>query len=230
MAADSVIVDHVSKIYKSGAIEVKAVDDFSFSAKKGEFVAIVGPSGSGKSTLMHMLGTIDRPTSGEIYIDGVATSKMVGNKLAEFRNSKLGFIFQAFNLVNGLTAEGNVELPMMVNPIAREERKRRAGELLTQLGLGERLWLKPTKLSGGEQQRVAIARALVNKPTLVLADEPTGDLDTRSGEAVVKLLRDICDKRKITIIMVTHNLEIIKYCDKVIYVRDGRKEKQVMVK
>ncbi len=230
MRADSVIVDHVSKIYKSDTVEVRAIDDVSFTAKKGEFVAIVGPSGSGKSSLMHMLGTIDKPTSGEIYIDGIATSKMSGDQLAEFRNSKLGFVFQAFNLVNGLTAEGNVELPLMVNPISTAERRERASGLLTQLGLGERLNMKPPKLSGGEQQRVAVARALVNKPTLVLADEPTGDLDTKSGEGVVKLLREICDERGITIIMVTHNLEIIKYCDRVIYLRDGRKEKQVLVK
>jgi len=221
----AVEVKNLSKVYKSGTIEVDALIDVSFSLKKGEFAAIVGPSGSGKSTLMHILGTIDKPTMGEVYIDGIATSEMDGNKLAEFRNTKLGFVFQAFNLVNGLDATMNVELPLMVSPLSMEDRKERAYKILTQLGLGERLKLKPTQLSGGQQQRVAVARALINNPTLVLADEPTGNLDTKSGEEVIKLFKDICRTNNVTIVMVTHNPDITKRCDRVIHIKDGRLEK-----
>ena len=226
----SVVVKNVSKVYRSGTIEVDALIDVSFSLKKGEFAAIIGPSGSGKSTLMHVLGTIDKPTMGEIYIDGIATSEMDGNKLANFRNKNLGFVFQAFNLVNGLDAEMNVELPLMTNPMTKEERKEKADALLVQLGLGDRMKLKPTQLSGGQQQRVAIARALVNNPALVLADEPTGNLDTKSGEEVIKLFKSISREKNVTIVMVTHNQDITKYCDRVIHIRDGRIEKIEVLK
>ncbi|MDE1869208.1 MAG: ABC transporter ATP-binding protein [Candidatus Micrarchaeota archaeon] len=223
----SVKVNNVSKTYKSGSISVKALDNVSFSLKKGEFVAIVGPSGSGKSTLMNVLGTIDRPTHGEVFIDGVATSKMSGNRLAEFRNKKLGFVFQAFNLINGLDAEKNVSLPLMMSALSQRERKARAEKILTRLGLGERLRLKPTQLSGGEQQRVAVARALINNPTLVLADEPTGNLDTRSSAEVIKLLKEISRSGDVTIVMVTHNPDLTKYCDRVIEIKDGKVEKMI---
>jgi putative ABC transport system ATP-binding protein len=226
----SVKVDNVTKIYKSGTIEVDALRGVSFTSKVGEFVAIVGPSGSGKSTLMNIIGTIDKPTNGEVYIDNVPTSKMSGNGLAEFRNKKLGFIFQAYNLINGLDAEKNVELPLMTIPMSENERRKKADALLKELGLGERLKLKPTQLSGGEQQRVAIARALINNPTIVLADEPTGNLDTKSGDEVVKLLKKISETGKVTIIMITHNLDIAKYCNKIIYLKDGRIEKQEVVR
>ncbi len=225
MKAHSVRVDNISKVYDSGSVKVEALNDVSFTLNEGEFVAIVGPSGSGKSTLMHILGTIDKPTKGEVYIDGVETSKMSGDELAEFRNRKLGFIFQAYNLIAGLDAEKNVELPLMITDMPDAERKTRAERLLVQLGLGERLKLKPTQLSGGEQQRVAIARALVNNPKLVLADEPTGNLDTKSGDAVIKLLKKISKEQKVTIAMVTHNLEITKHCDKIIHIKDGMLER-----
>ncbi|MDE1870846.1 MAG: ABC transporter ATP-binding protein [Candidatus Micrarchaeota archaeon] len=224
-ANESVVVTHVSKVYGSGAIEVDALIDVNFSLKKGEFVAIVGPSGSGKSTLMHILGTIDKPTMGEVYIDGEATSEMDGNRLAEFRNKKLGFVFQAFNLINGLDAEMNVELPLMASPMPMDERKERADDILVQLGLGDRLRMKPTQLSGGQQQRVAIARALVNSPAMVLADEPTGNLDTKSGDDVIKLFKSISRSKGVTIVMVTHNTDITKFCDRVIHIRDGKIEK-----
>ena len=226
----SVEARKVTKVYKSGSIEVDALTDVSFSLKQGDFAAIVGPSGSGKSTLMNILGTIDRPTKGEIYIDGVPTSKMDGNRLAEFRNRKLGFIFQAFNLINGLDAEKNTELPLMVDPMPESERKRRADALLTKLGLGNRLRLNPTQLSGGEQQRVAIARALVKDPVLILADEPTGDLDSKTSEEVVQLLNSISKSGKVTIVMVTHNLDLTRYCNRVIHIKDGRIEKDIYVK
>ncbi len=221
----SVVVKNVSKAYKSASIEVDALIDVSFNLERGEFVAIIGPSGSGKSTLMHILGTIDKPTSGEVYIDGVATSEMDGDKLAEFRNKKLGFVFQAYNLVNGLDAEMNVELPLLVSPMPGKERKERADEVLEQLGLGRRLRQKPNQLSGGQQQRVAIARALINRPALILADEPTGNLDTKSGDEVIKLFRDITKEQNVTIVMVTHNVDITRYCNRVIHIKDGRLEK-----
>jgi putative ABC transport system ATP-binding protein len=222
----AVRVKGVSKVYRTGDIEVDALKDISFSLEKGEFVAIVGPSGSGKSSLMNILGTIDKPTRGEIYIDGVKTSDMKGDALAEFRNKKLGFIFQAFNLINGLDAEKNVELPLMVDPMPESERREKADALLTKLGLGKRLRLNPTQLSGGEQQRVAVARALIRNPVLILADEPTGDLDSKTGEEVVQLLKGICRNEKVTIVMVTHNLDMTRYCDKVIHIKDGMVDKK----
>lgn len=221
----SVKVNNVSKVYRSGSIEVVALKDVSFSLKEGEFVAIVGPSGSGKSTLMNILGTIDKPTKGEVYIDGIATSKMNGDELADFRNKRLGFVFQAYNLINGLDTEKNVELPLMTTNMSNEARKNKAEKLLAQLGLGERLKLRPTQLSGGEQQRVALARALVNDPTLILADEPTGNLDTKSGEDVIKLFKNISKGGKVTIVMITHNLDITEYCDRIIHIKDGEVEK-----
>jgi putative ABC transport system ATP-binding protein len=225
----SVKVDNISKIYRSGEIEVRALENISFTLNEGDFVAIVGPSGSGKSTLMNILGTIDRPSHGEVYIDGIATSKMGGDALAEFRNKKLGFVFQAFNLIAGLDAEKNVELPLMVTKMSDEERREKADRLLIRLGIGHRLKNNPTQLSGGEQQRVAIARALVNNPTLILADEPTGNLDTKSGEEVIRLLKDISKSGKVTLVMVTHNPDTTRFCDKVIYIKDGKMEKQVVL-
>jgi putative ABC transport system ATP-binding protein len=230
MVSYSVKVNNVHKTYMSGSIQIKALDGVSFALKQGEFAAIVGPSGSGKSSLMNVLGTIDKPTKGEIFIDGIETSKMTGDKLAEFRNKKLGFIFQAFNLVNGLDAEKNVELPLMVESISASERTKRADKLLIQLGLGARLKLKPTQLSGGEQQRVAVARALVNKPAMILADEPTGNLDTKTGEEVVKLLKKVSREENVTVVMVTHNPDTTRYCDRIIHIKDGKIERDEVVK
>lgn len=226
MANYSVRVRDVRKVYRSGNIRVKALDGISFALEKGDFAAIVGPSGSGKSTLMNIIGTIDRPTSGEVYIDGMPTSHMTGDSLSGFRNRKLGFVFQAFNLVNGLDAQKNIELPLMLSPISEEERRNKVRMMLSQLGLSDRAGLKPTQLSGGQQQRVAIARALVNDPTLILADEPTGNLDSRSGRDVIKLLKRISDTGSVTIVIVTHNPDIAKACNKVIHLKDGRIDKQ----
>ncbi len=230
MSNYSVQVKNLEKIYRSGAVTVRALEGVSFTLKEGDFAAIVGPSGSGKSTLMNILGTIDRPTAGEVYIDGMATSKMNNDQLAAFRNKKLGFIFQAYNLIVGLSAEKNVELPLMIGPQPPSERTEKADRLLSSLGLAARLKMKPTRLSGGEQQRVAIARALVNDPTLILADEPTGNLDTKSGDEVIKLLKQISKEKNVTIVMVTHNLDITKHCDKIIHIRDGRMERQEVMK
>jgi putative ABC transport system ATP-binding protein len=230
MSNYSVQIKNLEKIYRSGAVTVRALEGVSFTLKEGDFAAIVGPSGSGKSTLMNILGTIDRPTAGEVYIDGMATSKMNNDQLAAFRNKKLGFIFQAYNLIVGLSAEKNVELPLMIGPQPPSERTEKADRLLSSLGLAARLKMKPTRLSGGEQQRVAIARALVNDPTLILADEPTGNLDTKSGDEVIKLLKQISKEKNVTIVMVTHNLDITKHCDKIIHIRDGRMERQEVMK
>lgn len=227
MVKYAVKVEDLSKIYNSGGVEVKALEHISFALKEGEFVAILGPSGSGKSTLMHILGTIDRPTKGEVYIDGIPTSKMNEDEIAEFRNKKLGFVFQAYNLINGLDAEKNVVLPLMAGNMPEKERVKRADDLLTRLGLSHRLKQKPLKMSGGEQQRVAIARALVNNPSLILADEPTGNLDTKSGDEVIKLLGEVSKSGNVTIVMVTHNVDLTKYCDRVIYIKDGKIEKDV---
>ena len=227
MVKYAVKVEDISKIYNSGGVEVKALEHISFALKEGEFVAILGPSGSGKSTLMHILGTIDRPTKGEVYIDGTPTSKMNEDEIAEFRNKKLGFVFQAYNLINGLDAEKNVVLPLMASNMPEKERVKRADDLLTRLGLSHRLKQKPPKMSGGEQQRVAIARALVNNPSLILADEPTGNLDTKSGDEVIKLLGEVSKSGNVTIVMVTHNVDLTKYCDRVIYIKDGKIEKDV---
>ncbi|MEM3827072.1 MAG: ABC transporter ATP-binding protein [Candidatus Micrarchaeaceae archaeon] len=222
-------VENVSKVYRSGSIEVRALDHVSFKVKKGEFVAIVGPSGSGKSTLMNILGTIDKPTSGEVYIDGVATAKMDGNELADFRNRKLGFVFQAFNLIPGMDAETNVELPLMATNIPPHERKKRADELLARLGLSHRLKNNPSQLSGGEQQRVALARALVNKPPLLLADEPTGNLASQQSTEVIRILGEISKNDGVTIVMVTHNLDLTRHCDRIIYIKDGKIENEKVI-
>ncbi len=227
MVKYAVKVEDISKVYNSGGVEVKALEHISFALKEGEFVAILGPSGSGKSTLMHILGTIDKPTKGEVYIDGIPTSKMNEDEIAEFRNKKLGFVFQAYNLINGLDAEKNVVLPLMAGNMPEKERVKRADDLLTRLGLSHRLKQKPPKMSGGEQQRVAIARALVNNPSLILADEPTGNLDTKSGDEVIKLLGEVSKSGNVTIVMVTHNVDLTKYCDRVIYIKDGKIEKDV---
>jgi putative ABC transport system ATP-binding protein len=210
------------KTYRTGEIEVQAVRGVNLTIEKGEFVAIMGSSGSGKSTMMNTIGCLDRPTEGKCLIDGVETGSLGRNELAELRNRKLGFVFQGFNLLSRTTALENVELPMMYarpRPTASEQSKR-ATEALTLVGLGKRLDHTPSRLSGGQQQRVAIARALVNRPTLLLADEPTGNLDSRTSIEIMGIFQKLNDEG-MTVVMVTHELDIAHYCKRIVVMRDG---------
>ncbi len=218
----------VWKTYQTGTIEYSALRGVSISIKRGEFVATVGPSGSGKTTLLNLIGTIDRPTKGEVYLDGVATSKLKGSQLAHVRNKTLSFVFQFFNLVPYLSAGENAELPLLASGVSPSVRRQKVLSILGQLGLEDKVNKKPKELSGGEQQRVAIARSLVNDPSIILADEPTGNLDTTNSEKIVRLLSKIGQERNVTIVMVTHNLELTAFCNRVIYLRDGLVEKEIV--
>lgn len=214
------IVD-LYKIYNPGDNEVRALDGVSLSVEAGEFVAITGHSGSGKSTLMNMLGCLDVPTRGEYYLEGQDVSRMTDDQLSEVRNRKIGFIFQGFNLIPGLDALENVELPLLYRGIGREERRQLAVESLKRVGLGNRLHHKPSEMSGGQQQRVAIARAIAAKPPMILADEPTGNLDTQSGADVMQILRDLHNEGR-TIIIITHDGDIASSANRCVYIQDGR--------
>lgn len=214
---------NIWKIYKMGDIEVNALKNVSFKVAKGERVIIIGPSGSGKSTLLQILGCLDRSSKGQINIDNVETEKLKDRELSKVRNKKIGFVFQKFNLLPKLTALGNVELPMIYAGKSRRERITRSKELLELVGLGDRMHHKPTELSGGQQQRVAIARSLANNPAFILADEPTGNLDTKSGDEILSLFLKLNSMGK-TLIMVTHDMELVKYGSRVIKIRDGEIE------
>ena len=209
------------KEYKLGGEEVHALRSVSLKINEGEMVAIIGPSGSGKSTLMHILGGLDRPDSGEVFVDGENLSKLSQRKLAEYRNKKIGFIFQTFNLQPDLTATENVELPLVIAGKGSRERKKLAQEALEKVGLKDRVKHKPNELSGGQRQRVSIARALVNSPKIIFADEPTGNLDTKTGANVLALLKKLNQEDGVTLIIVTHDEEIDSACDRVIKMRDG---------
>jgi putative ABC transport system ATP-binding protein len=197
------------------------LDGVTFKIDKGEFVAITGPSGSGKSTLLHLIGLLDRQSEGDIFIDGMETRSLKDDQLAKLRNQKIGFVFQQFNLLRATPAIKNVELPLIYQGIAVKKRQQMAIDELTKVGLGERLMNKPSQLSGGQQQRVAIARALVTNPALLLADEPTGNLDSKTGEGIIKLFHDL-HERGVTIIMVTHDAEVAKKAHRQIVIKDGR--------
>ncbi len=214
------------KIYRLGKVEYPALRGINMQIKKGEFVAVVGPSGSGKSTLLNLFGALDRPTRGKVIIDGVDISGLNSDKLAELRNKKLGFVFQTFNLIQYLSALDNVELPMIASGTSPRERRYRAMELLSIVGLKDFEKNRPPELSGGQQQRVAIARALANDPQIILADEPTGNLDSKAAAEVIEVLHNL-NMRGVTIIMVTHNLALIKYCHRVLWMKDGLVEKEV---
>ncbi len=211
---------NVVKIYPMDGVEVFALRGASLEVRKGEFVGIMGASGSGKSTLMHITGCLDRPTEGEVYIDGEDVSKLNDNQLADIRNGKIGFVFQSFNLLPRTSAISNVELPLLYAGVSRGERRKRAKEVLERVGLGSRLDHYPSQLSGGEQQRVAIARALVNHPSLILADEPTGNLDSKSGKEVMNILKEL-NGQGITLILVTHDREVAEHAHRIVHIRDG---------
>ncbi|RLE82472.1 MAG: ABC transporter ATP-binding protein [Thermoprotei archaeon] len=205
-----------------GKYVIKALDGVNIKIRRGEYVSIMGPSGSGKTTLFNMIGGLDRPTRGKVYIDEVDISKLDAYELAWLRCRKIGYIFQTFNLIPVLTALENVMLPMIFAGVPREERIKRATELLERVGLGDRLHHKPPELSGGQQQRVAIARALANDPAIVLADEPTGNLDLHTGLEIINLLRTLNKEKGVTIVTATHDLKMIDVSDRIIYLRDGK--------
>lgn len=221
MKHDSLIaIENLIKTYHLEGIDVEALKGVSLRVDPGEFVSIMGPSGSGKSTLMHILGCLDRPTSGSVLIEGTETGHMSENQLAEVRNRKVGFVFQSFNLLSRANALKNVELPLIYSGVGGRERRRRAKEELAAVGLDDRLHHRPSQLSGGQQQRVAIARALITNPNIIMADEPTGNLDSTSGEEIMEIL-DKLNKKGKTVILVTHEEYIARHAERVIKLRDG---------
>ena len=214
-------IEDLYKIYSTGDSEVRALDGVSLCVEKGEFVAIVGHSGSGKSTLMNMLGCLDMPTSGRYLLEGQDVSTLPDSRLSSIRNRQIGFVIQGFNLVPGLSALENVELPLLYRGIGREQRKRMAMESLRQVGLGDRVHHRPSEMSGGQQQRTAIARAIAAKPPLILADEPTGNLDTRAGEEVLGILQQL-NADGHTVILITHDMGIAAAARRIVRIQDGR--------
>ncbi len=218
-------VENLSKVYGKGQTQVKALDNISFKVDKGEFVAIVGASGSGKSTLLHLIGGVDRPTSGKVFIDGKDIYKFNDDELAIFRRRQVGLIYQFYNLIPILNVEENITLPLALDN--REINKSKLNELIKLLGLESRIAHLPNELSGGQQQRTSIGRAMITNPAIILADEPTGNLDTRSSDEIVELLKKSNRDYKQTIVMITHNLEIAKIADRIIKIEDGKIVKEV---
>ena len=214
-------LEHIFKVYEMGTNKVYALDDVSLHIREHEFVSIIGPSGSGKSTLMNMLGCLDTPTQGKYLLDGIDVSKKHDDELAEIRNKKIGFVFQGFNLLPKLTAIENVELPLIYSSVSAKERHRRAKEALDKVGLGGRIDHKPTELSGGQQQRVAIARALITNPPIILADEPTGNLDSQSGKEVMEIFKNLNNNGN-TIILITHDSDVAAQAKRIIRIQDGK--------
>jgi len=211
---------NLERKFKMDGVCVVALTNINLEISRGEFVSITGPSGSGKSTLMHILGCLDRPTSGQLFLEGKEISKLNGNQLAQIRNQNVGFVFQTFNLLARTSALSNVEMPLIYAGVSSGKRRQLAREKLTQLGLADRLDHKPSQLSGGQQQRVAIARALINNPTVILADEPTGNLDSKSGREIMDILHSL-HQQKHTIILVTHDLDLAKEAHRQIILKDG---------
>jgi len=212
----------LTKTYRIGSVDFPALNGVSLDIDPGEFTSIVGPSGSGKSTLLNLLGALDRPTSGRVFVEGSDLFRRNENQLSDFRNKRLGFIFQAHNLLMRTSAIANVSLPAMIAGEPQARRRKRAQELLEKVGLGDKLTRRPTELSGGEQQRVAVARALMNDPLIVLGDEPTGNLDSKTGAEIVALMKSINEERGTVFILVTHNPEVANETQRVIHLRDGQ--------
>lgn len=223
---EAVKVTNLVQEFKMGEVVVPALRGVNFSIPKGHFVSIIGPSGSGKSTLLNLIGGLDRFISGKIVVDNVDISTLSEKQLAEYRKKKVGFVFQSYNLIPTLTALQNVELPLIFAGVSKEKRDKRAKEVLEAVRLSERTEHKPTELSGGEQQRVSLARALVNEPAIILADEPTGNLDTSTSHEILKLLKELNERNHQTFIIVTHDPEVSQYADKAIHIRDGLIEKE----
>jgi putative ABC transport system ATP-binding protein len=211
----------VKKVYRTGNIEVKALDGISIKVRKGEFISVMGPSGSGKSTFLNMIGCLDKPTSGKVIINGIDTSGLSDRELTKLRRDTIGFIFQQYNLIPTLTAFENVELAMIFRGASKSEREK-AREILSMVGLEKEMNRKPNELSGGQQQRVAIARALANNPSILLCDEPTGNLDTKSGTAIMEIIKNLNVEEGITVVLVTHNPIVSEYAEKTIRMVDGR--------
>src|SRR5262249_50962281 len=222
-------LEHIHKVYRMGDIEVHALRNVSLQIHRGEFVAIMGPSGSGKSTMMNIIGCLDRPTKGQYFLEDVDVSTVDKAGLADIRNKKVGFVFQSFNLVPRTSALENVELPLIYAGVGSTERARRAREALAEVGLAERERNMPNQLSGGQQQRVALARALVNNPAIILADEPTGALDTRTSVEVMEIFQRLNTERSLTIVVVTHEPDIAQYAKRIIQFRDGRIHRDIPV-
>jgi len=217
-------IKKIKKIYQIGKVKVEALRGVSFSIDKGEFVAIMGPSGSGKSTLMHIIGCLDQPTEGSFIIGGKDVSKLNDDRLAEIRNKRIGFVFQQFNLLSRTSILHNVEIPLIYAGLKTKRRREMAQQALESVGLGDRVKHKPNEISGGEKQRAAIARALVNDPLIILADEPTGNLDTKTGEEIMKIFYKLHQQGN-TVIMVTHEAEVARHARRIIHLRDGLMEK-----
>ena len=213
---------NLTKIYGSGPTAVTALDHVNLKVNQGEFVAVMGPSGCGKSTLLHLLGGLDKPSEGQVIIEGASIANMSDDALTEMRRRKIGFVFQFYNLIPVLSAIENAALPVTLDGIKPNESRARAAEWLKRFGLGDRQNNRPDQLSGGQQQRVAISRALVAEPALILADEPTGNLDTRSGDEIAGLLRDVSKKFGRTVVMVTHDPRIAAYADRIVFLKDGK--------
>lgn len=226
MSANAVQVENVHKSYLLGATAVGALRGITLAIEQGEFLAFMGPSGCGKTTLLNVIGAIDVPSRGSVLLDGVALETLSDDKLAELRRDRVGVVFQFFNLLPTLSARENVELPMQLRRVGKEERRKRALSLLERVGLRDRADHKPAELSGGEQQRVSIARALANKPALVLLDEPTGDLDTATGQEILVLLKDLNEREKVTMVVATHDPMVARSCTRIVRLRDGRIENE----